>query len=646
MIKKFTLIMAIAFMSFCASSQSISPNEATEFCPLVNVTFTVTLPRIKDGSAVNVYSWTNTPILVSGVSNLTNTQTQTTFTFAGRFTDANINQVFKVDYTPNEGSATFYLAQFKNIKSLALTNTVSQSCLPLQPNQTLITAPLCQVVNVPISFSNIKWSTFGESPAYCFGTITTYEYQLPVGWSIGSTTSMGSNWIQGSNSVTITTDQTTGNNMTVKIRPANDCAPGLVNGQTPVQIPISRPAPAFSLSPTSVEIECGTSKTQTFTVSMTGATTCAVTYSWYLGDNNGWMYNSSPAPTTAFTGPASITLTSLASNSNFSNVTVTPMLDGIAQSPLTATTKFKAPNLGLVGGSNSICSGTSAPFYLYNAPSNVYIYWSTTTILPNYGATVVSIDNQYSSSTTLTKINSGVINLTASMTDGCNQTYSITRQNILVGGYANTSSVAGYTLAYPPCYTQGCTPTAVSNPISSSGPYGTTVYSGRAYTNTSNSLYLYNSELSSGTWSLNTGTVSWWYSSNGNNLQFYPSGTGYVQFRLTNYNTCGVQYYDFNFYPVQYNQTNYYRVAPNPATDELIISIDEEKMARQNNVKSSEQDIREIVIIDKMGQARYRQKAGKGTRQMKASISNLPAGSYLVRIFNGKDWRSLQFIKQ
>lgn len=34
-----------------------------------------------------------------------------------------------------------------------------------------------------------------------------------------------------------------------------------------------------------------------------------------------------------------------------------------------------------------------------------------------------------------------------------------------------------------------------------------------------------------------------------------------AQFRLTNYNTCGVQYYDFNFYPLQYNQPNYYRVA-------------------------------------------------------------------------------------
>lgn len=366
-----------------------------------------------------------------------------------------------------------------------------------------------------------------------------------------------------------------------------------------------------------------------------------------MGPNNGWLYNGSPAPTVPFAAPASIDLTSSSSATSFSSIAVTPLINGVSQTTLTATAPLQPLNIGIIGG-GSICTGTSAPFYLYNAPSNVSVYWSTTTVLPNYGATVVSVNSPYSSSTTLTKINSGVINLTASGANGCNQSYSVTRQNIPVGGYTSTELLSGYTLAYPPCYTQGCTPSAVSNSISSSGPYGTTVYTGTAYINCTNSLYLYNTGVSSGTWSLNAGTVASWSSTDGNNLQFYPGGANgdYVQFRLTVNTSCGTVYYDVNFYPTQYNYSGYYMMAPNPVNSELTVSVDENKLQKMKITKPSDQDIKEVVIMDKMGQVKYKQKAGKGTRQMRINASNLPTGYYVLRIFNGKDWKSLPFIKQ
>jgi hypothetical protein len=485
-----------------------------------------------------------------------------------------------------------------------------------------------------------------EGNDFCWGSISTYEYLLPNGWSIGSSVSNGSNWISGGASVTVTSDANTGG--TITVRPVNSCNPNFTKNSAPAYINITRPTPTFSLSPTSVEIECGTSKTQTYTVTMTGTTSCPVTYSWNLGTNNGWLYNGSPAPTTAFTAPASITLTSLTTNSNYSNVSVTPLIGGIAQSSLTSTTSFKKPNIGIIGGSNTICDGTSPAFYLYNSPPNVSTYWGLTTVLPNYGATVVTVDNQYNTSTTLTKVNSGVINLSVSITDGCSQTYSVTRSNILVGGYSSTELLSGYTLAYPPCSSQGCTPSAVSNSISNSGPYGTIVYTGTAYTGCTNYLYLYNSGVSAGTWSLNAGSVAWWSSSDGNNLQFYPNGgTGdYAQFRLTVNTSCGAAYYDVNFYPTQYNYYGYYMMAPNPVNTEFTVSVDDNKLQKMNIPKSSDQDIREILIMDKMGQARYRRTAGKGTRQMRVNVSNLSKGYYVLRIFNGKDWKSLPFIKQ
>ncbi len=248
MIKKFILISVICILYIGSFSQSVLPNESTEFCPLEDITFTVTIPKVEDNSTPTVISWTNGPIIISGASNITNTQFHTTFSFIGRFKDVNIKQAFRVKYKTDSNPDGNYDIEFKKIKSLYYTNSLSTSCPNIQPNQTIITADLCKIVNTTISFNNVKWSTYGENPAYCFGAITEYEYQLPAGWSIGMNTSTGSNWIAGSNSVTVTSDETSGNGEYIKIRPANNCVSGLTNGYTPAQIYITRPSPPLNIS--------------------------------------------------------------------------------------------------------------------------------------------------------------------------------------------------------------------------------------------------------------------------------------------------------------------------------------------------------------------------------------------------------------
>jgi len=273
--KIFTLVLASIIISIASYAQSISPNENTEFCPLTNTTFTVTLPRIATGTTPTVSSWTNTPILISGVNNINHTATQTTFTFVGQFRDVNINQVFRVDYVPSGGSATFYEFKFKRVKSLFY----SSSCTQIQPNTNQINAPRCQITNIPISFSNIQWSTAFESPTLCFGSISTYEYQLPNGWSIGTNVSNGSNWIAGGNSVTITSDLSNGINGNVFIRPVNSCGTGLTNGQAYIKsIPISRPAPTLSITG-GLDVIC----TGNSTYSISGLTNGA-TVSWAISN--------------------------------------------------------------------------------------------------------------------------------------------------------------------------------------------------------------------------------------------------------------------------------------------------------------------------------------------------------------------------
>jgi hypothetical protein len=276
-----TCIFSLSF----SQGTSISPNESSEFCPLTDITFTVTLPRIAENTTPTVISFTNTPFVMSGVSNLAHTSTQTTFTFVGRFRDVNIAQAFRVQYaTSSNPSVTYDPPPFKRIKSLFYPTSCAQI-----PNQATITAPRCEAVNIPITISNVKWGAWGENPELCFGTITDYEYGLPAGWSIGSNVSTGSNWIPGGNSVTVTSDLSNGG--AILVRPRNTCGGATANGQTPGQIPINRPAPSLAIPETQTDI-CSGSKTFTLTGLPAGATT-----TWSVTNNYGVASLSNPTNT-------------------------------------------------------------------------------------------------------------------------------------------------------------------------------------------------------------------------------------------------------------------------------------------------------------------------------------------------------------
>jgi len=302
--KIFSLIIAFIIISMATSAQSIFPNENTEFCPLTSTTFTVTLPRIASGTTPTVASWTNGPILISGVSNLSHTSTQTTFSFVGQFRDVNINQQFKIDYTPNGGSASSYYPSFKRVKSLFYNTNCAQI-----PNQGTITAPRCQISNFNINFSNVKWGTAFENPDLCFSSITNYEYRLPANWILNGQTSTGTNWIAGSNNVTVTSDLSTGDGTTILIRPVNNCGSNLVNGQIPGQISVSRPAPLLSISSSSTVI-CSGSSTHRIVGMPSGATV-----QWSI-DNTTDAGISNPNAT-------SVTLTRLTTANSFVNLTAT-----------------------------------------------------------------------------------------------------------------------------------------------------------------------------------------------------------------------------------------------------------------------------------------------------------------------------------
>ncbi len=202
-----------------------------------------------------------------------------TFTFKGKFADANQKQAFRVYYSDN----TFSDFEFKKIKSLyySATSTANPPCNVIKPNQVQpIIFPLCQVTNATISFPNVKWITAFENPELCFGTVTDYEYQLPANWKIGTFTSTGTNWFSGTNSVVVTSDLGTGDGGVIRIRASNKtCGAGLAANGPITNVLISRPAPNLTFTATQTPICFGTTKAITLNNIPSGASVSwAVTY--------------------------------------------------------------------------------------------------------------------------------------------------------------------------------------------------------------------------------------------------------------------------------------------------------------------------------------------------------------------------------
>lgn len=232
--------MSFFFTTFnSVYSQSVSPDQAGEFCPNVEYTFTVTIPKTFDNIIGNGgCSVTLPPVVPVG----------STFTFKGKFGDTNQKQWFKINYK----DGTYYDIEFKKIKSLfySTQSNANPPCNVIKPNQVRpIIFPRCQVTSAVISFPNIQWFTNFENPEVCFGSVTDYEYLLPLNWQLGTSTSNGITWIEGGNSVTITSDLSTGDGADIRIRASNKtCGIGLAaNGPTST-VRISRSRPTISIT--------------------------------------------------------------------------------------------------------------------------------------------------------------------------------------------------------------------------------------------------------------------------------------------------------------------------------------------------------------------------------------------------------------
>jgi hypothetical protein len=179
--------------------------------------------------------------------------------------------------------------------------------------------------------------------------------------------------------------------------------------------------PTFTISPSSTTVSCNDNSPKTFTVDNAYNSPGTLTYNWQVG--SGWYYNGT-AVSNFTTSTNTIQLTPYQFPP--SNVKVTPVLDGESYPQLTS-------NVGIGGfnpayqiiGDNDLCS--TATYTIDNLPAGISVSsWSTSN---SNIATISSNGNQ----ATLTATGNGTTAVSATLTNSCGQTKTITKNNIEVG---------------------------------------------------------------------------------------------------------------------------------------------------------------------------------------------------------------------
>lgn len=176
-------------------------------------------------------------VIVVGAYDINTSGGNTTFKFKGKFEDTNKSHNFRVSYT-NSGQSVNHDFIFSKVKSLYLL-TPSSSINISVPSNNIITATRCVSQNFTISFPNVQFAN-ESTPTTGYGSVTTYEYNLPIGWVLNGITSTGSNWITGTNNVVVTSDLSNGDGIPIKVRPVNSCGANLQRGRE-VSISVTRP---------------------------------------------------------------------------------------------------------------------------------------------------------------------------------------------------------------------------------------------------------------------------------------------------------------------------------------------------------------------------------------------------------------------
>lgn len=268
--KKTTILLAFLMMSVVnsqAQTFSVSPAEDDILCPGVNYEFTVYLPNTALLLSLGVNADPVEAVIVAYPYDVTIVNNvDLTFKFVGRFVDENKTQVFTLAYKLRDASTiTTRPLKYTKVKSFKHPNPGSI------PQINTINLLRCQGQTLNISSNPVNYyNQTNPSQPLVVTTETSWQYQVPSGWSVGGAPSNGTNWIDASNNATITSTASGGG--PVKVRAVNSCGSNLLPGEEAV-VAVSRPVPQLSMS--GDDFLCSGSKTYGITGTIPpGASIC------------------------------------------------------------------------------------------------------------------------------------------------------------------------------------------------------------------------------------------------------------------------------------------------------------------------------------------------------------------------------------
>ena len=415
-----------------------------------------------------------------------------------------------------------------------------------------------------------------------------------------------------------------------------------------IKITETPPGPSFSLSPTSVNVSCGSTVNQTFTVTNL-SNTPGVTYEWDLGSSmNGWLYNGIPAQQVIATGSTnSITLTSVSCSNVLSNVSAVIKINNVTHQTITANASISLPEYN-ISGKAIICN--SETYTLNgNLPCNATIHWS---LSPSYPVLQFSPNPPTGSSVTMTnqKWYGTTATLTATVSNlGC--TVSPITATKIIANDNDASATTPYSYNQQACNFYNVSHSSQSGTVyTSSSP--TFVHQGCTVTVNVGNLPQVNKSVTF----MPTGTSSvtqpiFWYYSNSQLVFALPYGSGGIPFtfRISGDGSCYNK--DLLFFTYANNgrisnSGNYtFEIAPNPVKNVLRIKANTAKEGR-----AVHSEITDLVYNYEIVDISTNQNILVSKQILNPSysinISNLKSGLYIIKIYEGTNMHTLKFYKE
>ena len=378
----------------------------------------------------------------------------TTFTYSGSGLSNSSGNVFNPPVTINShshsaalGGVTFSGGQLQ----LATTPTASSPGGTAYAINFPFTAGTTYTISISASSSDgaaLLAYVYGGLPSWISTSATTADPnigQLGTGTNIGATFSPSGS----AQTYTLTAFTPTSSNLNYIIIGAKGGSDDLSDlSIASVSVLAVTPAAAaqFTLTPTTLALNCGDVTARTFTVTNPQNIAGTATYSWTIGA--GWLYNGAAPTGPITTAGSSITLTPVnTAASSPHNIAAAVSVNGTLFNTYTCTVTQTnpAPALGIteVNAGVPVCSGTPQVFNLTGSPAGATVTWGLT---PATGTANLATN---STQATLSYAASGSVTLGASVTNTCG-TWSASYGTVVVGIPHAPTDLEGLPSGVPP----------------------------------------------------------------------------------------------------------------------------------------------------------------------------------------------------